>query len=69
MKNFVDLIESHFYDGLIFHRVIAGFMIQGGGYDKDMHIHETPAIKGELKVMVSIILYCIPEVCFQWHVQ
>ena len=24
-------------------------MIQGGGYDKDMHIHETPAIKGEFK--------------------
>lgn len=30
VKNFVKLIESNFYDGLIFHRVIPGFMIQGG---------------------------------------
>lgn len=29
-KNFIDLAESGFYDGLTFHRVIRGFMIQGG---------------------------------------
>ena len=29
-KNFADLAEKGYYDGLIFHRVIAGFMIQGG---------------------------------------
>ena len=32
VENFVSLIERNFFDGLIFHRVIPGFMIQGGGF-------------------------------------
>ena len=29
VENFVKLVKEHFYDGIIFHRVIRGFMIQG----------------------------------------
>lgn len=35
-ENFLAYVKDGFYDGLIFHRVIAGFMIQGGGFDAQM---------------------------------
>lgn len=50
VNNFVDLVKSGFYDGLCFHRVIEGFMIQGGGfvYDNGLVEREAPrTIKGE----------------------
>lgn len=52
VKNFVDLANEDFFDGLIFHRVINGFMIQGGGYDETFYkgnFDSKPAdsIKGE----------------------
>ncbi len=37
VANFVNYIKSGFYNGTIFHRVINDFMIQGGGFDKNMH--------------------------------
>ena len=36
-KNFLDYVSAGHYNGLIFHRVIAGFMIQGGGMDTQMN--------------------------------
>ena len=47
VENFLGLIEKKFFDGLIFHRVIKGFMIQGGGYDETMTDKDAPSIKGE----------------------
>jgi len=47
-KNFLDYIDAGHYDGLIFHRVIGGFMIQGGGMDEQMKEKKTRApIKNE----------------------
>ena len=49
VKNFVDLAEHGFYDGLTFHRIIEGFMIQGGDPDGTGMGGPGHSIKGEFK--------------------
>lgn len=41
VKNFLDYVDEGFYEGLIFHRTMAGFMIQGGGFTQDMTQKDT----------------------------
>lgn len=43
VKNFLTYVDDGFYDGTIFHRVIDGFMVQGGGFTADMRQKPTRA--------------------------
>lgn len=47
VSNFVELVNSKFYDGLTFHRIIEGFMIQGGDPDGNGTGGSSKTIKGE----------------------
>jgi cyclophilin family peptidyl-prolyl cis-trans isomerase len=48
VENFLGYVKSGHYDGVIFHRVIAGFMVQGGGFTADMQQKSTrPPVANE----------------------
>ena len=48
VANFLRYIEDEFFDGTIFHRIVPGFVIQGGGFTEDMTQKKThPPVKNE----------------------
>ena len=49
VRNFLSLVDSGIVAGMIFHRVIKGFMIQGGGFTEDFSQKQAAAIPGEFR--------------------
>ncbi len=60
VDNFKQYVTDEFFDGLIFHRVIPGFVAQGGGYDADLNPRETrESIKFEASTKIKHVKYVV----------
>ncbi len=66
MNNFISLMKKGFYDGTIFHRVIPGFMIQGGDPEGTGMGGPGYGIKGEFAMNGLRTTYATRPACSRW---
>ena len=63
VANFKQYVTDKFYDGLIFHRIVPGFVIQGGGYDKDLAPRKTrESIEFNGSPLIKHVKYIISKI-------
>ena len=61
VNNFISLVKKGFYNGLIFHRCIPGFMIQGGCPNGNGMGGPGYSIKGEFSLLISAIFWSLSD--------